>query len=137
VFIQAWAKQISFVWAFLKLSDFTFFFSKFLFISRLIVSFIVSRFFCGLLYRCGLFRCSAHPASCEVEDGVACPHQSSLLENPYPFIYFFEIRAFAILPWPGLDTQIYPKFHYVKRRFPITSKCRYIYGVLNIDEIKN
>jgi hypothetical protein len=33
--------------------------------------------------------------------------------------------------------QIHPKFHYVKRRFLITSKCRYIYGVLNLDEIKN
>jgi hypothetical protein len=30
-----------------------------------------------------------------------------------------------------------PKFHYVKRRFSITSKCRHIYGVLNVDEIKN
>jgi hypothetical protein len=30
-----------------------------------------------------------------------------------------------------------PKFHYAKRRFHITSKCRYIYGVLNVDEIKN
>jgi hypothetical protein len=30
-----------------------------------------------------------------------------------------------------------PKFHYAKRRFPITSKCRHMYGVLNVDEIKN
>jgi hypothetical protein len=29
------------------------------------------------------------------------------------------------------------KFYYAKRRFPITSKCRHIYGVLNVDEIKN
>jgi hypothetical protein len=30
-----------------------------------------------------------------------------------------------------------PKFHYAKRRFSITSKYRHIYGVLNVDEIKN
>jgi hypothetical protein len=30
-----------------------------------------------------------------------------------------------------------PKFHYVKRRFSITSKYRHVYGVLNVDEIKN
>jgi hypothetical protein len=24
-----------------------------------------------------------------------------------------------------------------KKKFPITSKCRYMYGVLNVDEIKN
>jgi hypothetical protein len=30
-----------------------------------------------------------------------------------------------------------PKFHYAKRRFFITSKYRHIYGVLNVDEIKN
>jgi hypothetical protein len=38
---------------------------------------------------------------------------------------------------PCLDTQIHPKFHYVKRRFLITSKYRYMYRVLNVDEIKN
>jgi hypothetical protein len=31
----------------------------------------------------------------------------------------------------------HPKFHYAKRRFPITSKCWQIYGVLNVDEIIN
>jgi hypothetical protein len=44
---------------------------------------------------------------------------------------------FVTLLGPCLDTQIHPKFHYAKRRFPITSKCRHIYGVLNVDEIKN
>jgi hypothetical protein len=29
------------------------------------------------------------------------------------------------------------KFHYAKRRFPVTSKCRQMHGVLNVDEIKN
>jgi hypothetical protein len=38
---------------------------------------------------------------------------------------------------PCLDTKFTPKFHYAKRRFTITSKCRHIYGVLNVDEIKN
>jgi hypothetical protein len=30
-----------------------------------------------------------------------------------------------------------PKFYYAKRKFPITSKRQHIYGVLNVDEIKN
>jgi hypothetical protein len=38
---------------------------------------------------------------------------------------------------PGLDSRIHPKFYCAKRRFLLTSKCRHIYGVLNIDEIKN
>jgi hypothetical protein len=37
---------------------------------------------------------------------------------------------------PCLDAKFIPKFHYVKRRFPITSKCRHMYGVLNVDKIK-
>jgi hypothetical protein len=37
---------------------------------------------------------------------------------------------------PGLVPNSYPKFHYAKKRFPITSKCRHMHGVLNIDEIK-
>jgi hypothetical protein len=36
-----------------------------------------------------------------------------------------------------LVAPILPKFHYAKRRFPVTSKCRQMHGVLNIDEIKN
>jgi hypothetical protein len=39
--------------------------------------------------------------------------------------------------WPCLDSQIHSKFYYVKRRFSVTSKYRHIYGVLNIDKIKN
>jgi hypothetical protein len=39
--------------------------------------------------------------------------------------------------WPGLVPQIHPKFHYAKRRFSITSKCRHMHRVLNVDEIKN
>jgi hypothetical protein len=38
---------------------------------------------------------------------------------------------------PGLVLNFIPKFHYVKRRFPITSKCRQMHGVLNVDKIKN
>jgi hypothetical protein len=40
-------------------------------------------------------------------------------------------------PRPCLDSRIHPKFHYTKRRFPITSKCRQMHGVLNVDEIIN
>jgi hypothetical protein len=36
-----------------------------------------------------------------------------------------------------LDSKYFPKFHYVKRRFSITLKCRHMHGVLNVDEIKN
>jgi hypothetical protein len=39
--------------------------------------------------------------------------------------------------WPCLVPKFFPKFHYAKRRFSITSKCRQMHGVLNIDEIKN
>jgi hypothetical protein len=38
---------------------------------------------------------------------------------------------------PCLDPKFHPKFHYAKRRFSVTSKCRHIYRVLNVDEIKN
>jgi hypothetical protein len=36
----------------------------------------------------------------------------------------------------ALDNRFHPKFHYVKRRFIVTLKYRYMHGVLNIDEIK-
>jgi hypothetical protein len=36
-----------------------------------------------------------------------------------------------------LDSKYFTKFHYAKRRFPITSKCRHMHEVLNVDEIKN
>jgi hypothetical protein len=38
---------------------------------------------------------------------------------------------------PYLDAKFFLKFYYVKRRFYITSKYRYMHGVLNVDEIKN
>jgi hypothetical protein len=38
---------------------------------------------------------------------------------------------------PCLDPKFTPKFHYAKRRFPVTSKCRQMHGVLNIDKIIN
>jgi hypothetical protein len=38
---------------------------------------------------------------------------------------------------PCLVPNSTPKFYYAKRRFSITSKCRQMHGVLNIDEIKN
>jgi hypothetical protein len=37
---------------------------------------------------------------------------------------------------PCLVFQIHPQISLWKRRFPITSKYRHIYGVLNVDEIK-
>jgi hypothetical protein len=38
---------------------------------------------------------------------------------------------------PCLDAKFFSKFYYAKRRFPITSKCRHMHGVPNVDEIKN
>jgi hypothetical protein len=38
---------------------------------------------------------------------------------------------------PGLVPNFSPKLHYAKRKFSIISKYRQIYGVLNVDEIKN
>jgi hypothetical protein len=46
------------------------------------------------------------------------------------------LKEFGI-PRPCLDPKFPPKFHYAKRRFSITSKCRHMHGVLNVDEIKN
>jgi hypothetical protein len=43
----------------------------------------------------------------------------------------------ALLTQVLFRCQIFPKFHRAKRRFPITSKCRHMHEVLNIDEIKN
>jgi hypothetical protein len=45
--------------------------------------------------------------------------------------------ARRVEPRACLDPKYFPKFYYAKRRFPITSKCRHIYEVLNVDEIKN
>jgi hypothetical protein len=39
--------------------------------------------------------------------------------------------------WPLLSSPIFPKFYYAKRRFSVTSKCRQMHGVLNVNEIKN
>jgi hypothetical protein len=44
-------------------------------------------------------------------------------------------EAFGI--WPCLVPNFSPKFHYAKRRFPVTSKYQHMHGVLNVDEIKN
>jgi hypothetical protein len=50
---------------------------------------------------------------------------------PFCWIGFFRLHLGHCL-----DFIIHPKFHYVKKRFLITLKCRHIYGVLNVDEIK-
>jgi hypothetical protein len=36
-----------------------------------------------------------------------------------------------------LDPKYFPKFYYAKRRISITSKCRHMHEVLNVDKIKN
>jgi hypothetical protein len=42
-----------------------------------------------------------------------------------------ELRIDYLVP------QFVPKFHYAKRKFPVTSKYRQMHRVLNIDEMKN
>jgi hypothetical protein len=60
-----------------------------------------------------------------------------------PSIPNYKAQNTGIFPIPAFsyENELIPrfllKFHYTKRRFPVTSKCRHIYGVLNIDEIKN
>jgi hypothetical protein len=44
---------------------------------------------------------------------------------------------FVNVKMPVFSYPILPKFHYAKRRFTVTSKCRQMHGVLNVDEIKN
>jgi hypothetical protein len=51
---------------------------------------------------------------------------------------YMSAFTFSALPQsPCLVPPILPKFHYVKRRFPVTSKYRQMHGVLNVDKIKN
>jgi hypothetical protein len=50
-------------------------------------------------------------------------------------IWVQELRA--IIPSPCLVPDLGTQIPLCKRRFPITLKCRQMYGVLNIDEIKN
>jgi hypothetical protein len=38
---------------------------------------------------------------------------------------------------PCLDTRFRLKFYYAKKRFSVTSKCRHMHEVSNVDEIKN
>jgi hypothetical protein len=38
---------------------------------------------------------------------------------------------------PCLDSKFASQIHYAESLFLVTLKCRHIYGVLNIDEIKN
>jgi hypothetical protein len=38
---------------------------------------------------------------------------------------------------PGLDPKFHPQILLCKKKIPITSKCRHMHVVLNIDEIKN
>jgi hypothetical protein len=47
------------------------------------------------------------------------------------------IRIFCHLLRPGLVTNFNPQIPLCKKKIPITSKCRHMYGVLNVDEVKN
>jgi hypothetical protein len=48
-----------------------------------------------------------------------------------------DIHGLMVTPGPCLDANFFPKFYYAKRRFSVTSKCRHMYRLLNVDEIKN
>jgi hypothetical protein len=61
-------------------------------------------------------------------------------EHDGTFWPLLEVPAAALpaaISRPCLDAKYFPKFYYAKRRFPVTSKYRHMYGVLNVDEIKN
>jgi hypothetical protein len=51
----------------------------------------------------------------------------------------FKVQTVIILELlgPCLVPQFSPKFYYAKRRFSVTSKCRQMHRILNVDEIKN
>jgi hypothetical protein len=53
-------------------------------------------------------------------------HAITLIEKLYRMRLRRQVRP-ALLP----------KFYYEKKRFPVTSKYRHIYEVLNVDKIKN
>jgi hypothetical protein len=67
----------------------------------------------------------------------------SAFNTSYMCRYFDVMRnlLFCIVEFGGIlgpfSSNSSPKFHYVKRRFLITSKYRQMHGVLNVDEIKN
>jgi hypothetical protein len=69
------------------------------------------------------------------------PFKYTNLRAPAPL--FFPKQSWLIIRVPikivraCLVPNFSPQLHYAKRRFPITSKCRQMHGVLNIDEIKN
>jgi hypothetical protein len=73
-------------------------------------------------------------SSCGVGVDVLC-NVAQIYCTPTPVLSRSTVTVLAAII--SADTQIHPKFHYAKRRFSITSKCRHIYGVLNVDEIKN
>jgi hypothetical protein len=80
-----------------------------------------------------------------------CSKQRNKKETRKPFIVFssdhpviyassrsnFSQDDDALSPGASLDPKYFPKLHYTKKRFFITSKCRHMYGVLNVDKIKN
>jgi hypothetical protein len=53
------------------------------------------------------------------------------------FLLNYSRLLFILWSRPCLVPIPHPKFHYAKRRFPITSKYRQMHGVLNVDKIKN
>jgi hypothetical protein len=52
-----------------------------------------------------------------------------------PALDSVQTTGVAVEVGPCLDAKYFLKFYYAKRRFPVTSKCRHMYGVLNVDEI--
>jgi hypothetical protein len=67
-------------------------------------------------------------------------HKPNATDNKYKqqsVVLSVALLVNKLRPGACLDPKYFPKFHYAKRRFTITSKYRHMYGVLNVDEIKN
>jgi hypothetical protein len=86
-----------------------------------------------------------HRYTVEVRLSPAWYLGDSLFANHHPYTAFsradpnnYRVRNSRLPVFrPCLDANFFSKFYYAKRRFPITSKCRHMYRVLNVDEIKN
>jgi hypothetical protein len=67
----------------------------------------------------------------------AASNSSLSLGQKLPLAMSYPSDAPACGDRPCLDPKFSLKFYYAKKKFFITSKCRHMHGVLNVDEIKN
>jgi hypothetical protein len=67
-----------------------------------------------------------------------CPkaHDSTQHQICEVYVHLCMLQA-ALNIRPCLDAKFQPQISMCKKKIPITSKCRHMHGVLNVDEIKN